>query len=509
VPSPSIASTQNVLVAAKGGGITFVGALVTYALRLVLGVVLARLLGSEQFGLYRLAASAAAIVGGLVLLGLPSAMVRYVALYNSRRDAERIWRTLQVGIGAFAILGVLMAAGLYVLAEPIAERLFHEPRLTPLLRLLCPIVPLVAMNDIVAAATRGFKKMQYSAFGNVVRPLIKLILVVVLAIAIAGLNATEALVVHMVATAVVSVVLLYSLNKLFSLKRPLRITWPHTKKILVYALPLYARKLIGTFRGNIQTVLLGALNSVATVGVFSVAHSVNRLGRMFNASIAIASTPIISELYGRREWKQLGHLYQTATRWTFTLNLPLFLILLLFSEQILSIFGRSFVDGAAALSILAWGNLVRTGAGIGGVIINMAGRTRLKAVNTFVTSTLTVGLNALFIPRWGMVGAAVAALVVSVVRALLSLVETFILFRLLPYNAIFFKPVTAGLAALVTALGLNWLLPPEKSLVYAAVNAAMLLVVYVGVILLLGISDEDHIVLARLRGRVGAILSRG
>ena len=492
--------------AAKGGGITFVGTLIDYALRLVLGIVVARLLGSEQFGLYSLAESGAAIAGGFALLGLPAAMVRYVSLFNSRRNAERVWGTLQIGIGAATILGVLVAISLYVLADPIAEQLFHEPRLAPLLRLLSPMVPLLSLNNIVAAATQGFKKMQYAAIGTMARPLIKLVLIAMLAIG--GLNATEALTAHMLAMVVVSVMLLCFLNQLFSLKRPLRTNWHDIKMIFTYALPLYLTKLISTFRGNVQTVLLGALDTVTTIGVFSVATSVHRMGRLFHSSIATASGPIVSELYGRRDWEQLERLYQTMTRWTLTLNMPLFLIMLLFPKQILSIFGQSFVDGAAVLTILAWSDFVKMGTGIGGVVINMTGRVRLKVLNTVVVSTLVLGLNFLFIPRWGIIGAATAVLVVSVVRESLPLVETFILFRLLPYNASFLKPIAAGLAAGATTLALNRLLSPETSLVYTVVNAVVLVAVYVGIVLLLGISDEDRAVLARLRGRAGHMFLR-
>jgi len=117
-----------------------------------------------------------------------------------------------------------------------------------------------------------------------------------------------------------------------------------------------------------------------------------------------------------------------------------------------------------------------------------------------------VGLNVLLIPRWGMVGAATASLAAVAINNLLRLIEVYILFRLLPYNVSFLKPVTAGLAALAAALALGRLLPAEASLLYAAVNVIILLAAYVGAILLLGLSEEDRSVLARLRGRLNIVL---
>jgi O-antigen/teichoic acid export membrane protein len=204
----------------------------------------------------------------------------------------------------------------------------------------------------------------------------------------------------------------------------------------------------------------------------------------------------------------MERMYQTTARWTFTLNFPLFLIILMFPGQILSIFGSSYVDGTTALIILAWADLAKTGTGICGAVLDMTGRTRLKLVNAVIMSALMVGLNVLFIPRWGVIGAAIATLTAVAADNLLRLIEVYILFRLLPYNLSFLKPITAGLVAVGTALLLGRLLPAEASLVYTAVGAIVLLVVYTGVILLLGLSEEDRTVLARLRVRVMALFPR-
>jgi O-antigen/teichoic acid export membrane protein len=505
---PSARLNQNILTAAKGGGIVFAGMLFQYGGRFIIGILQARFLGAEQFGLCNLALSAATIAAGLALLGLPSAMVRYVSLFVSRRDTARLWGTLQTGLGMIAIVSAMTGIGLFVLADPIAEQLFDEPRLAPLLRVISLAVPFLALNNVTAAVTRGFKKMQYSVIGqNISQPAIRLTLIMALAITV-GLNVKRALAAFGVTVAIVFVMLLYFLNKLFSLKRSPRTARHDTKKVLRFALPIYLTSLIRLFGGNIQTMLLGALNAVTSVGIFAAASQINMVGQMFHRGISTASAPIVSELYGQGEREQMGRFYQTVTKWTFTLNLPLFLIVLLFPVPILSIFGQGFVEGAMALNVLAWANLVNTGTGICGTVLDMTGNTSLKLVNSVVTFVLTLGLNILLIPVWGLVGAAVASLTAVTLVNLLRLLEVFILFRMLPYNASFIKPITAGLVTLAVSWGVRLLSPPQVNLVYTAMNVAILLAVYVGMMLLLGLSQEDRMVLARLRGRMGRMFSR-
>ena len=70
------------------------------------------------------------------MLGLDDAVMRYVAIYSSRRDESGLWGALQVSLGTSLLLGVMLGAALFLLADIISVNLFHEPQLTPLIRLI-------------------------------------------------------------------------------------------------------------------------------------------------------------------------------------------------------------------------------------------------------------------------------------------------------------------------------------------------------------------------------------
>ncbi len=505
--APSPALEPSVLTAAKGGGIIFAGTVFKNAVRLAIGIILPRSLGSEEYGLYSLALTAATVAAGLALLGLKDALVRYISIFASQRDEEGVWGTLQIGIGLTTALSALIAVGLYLGASPIAERVFHEPRLASLLRLISLMVPFWTLIDVLAAATQGFKKMQYTAVvQDISQPTIKLILVCVLVIT--GLTAADALAAHILSVVIASMMLLYFLNRLFALKRSIRTARRDGGEILKFASPLYLSELIQTFRRNIQTLFLGALHTITTVGVFTVASQVNILGKMFHGSICTASMPIVSELYGGGEQEQLGRFYQVASRWTLTLNLPLFLIVLLFPGPILSIFGEDFAGGALALTILAWSNLIDASTGISGIILDMSGKTYWRLAHAFAMTAATLGLSVLLIPRWGMVGAATAVLGTTVVVNVLRVLPVLIWMGLVPYNRSSVKPVAAGLVTLVAAWVGRDLFHTDANLVYATLNVALVFLVYGGMILLLGLSPEDRIVLGLAGQRVSAVFGR-
>ncbi len=187
--------------------------------------------------------------------------------------------------------------------------------------------------------------------------------------------------------------------------------------------------------------------------------------------------------------------------------MPLFLIVLLFSKPILSIFGEDFVAGSTALVILSCGSLVNAATGINSVVIAMTGNTWLHTVNAIITLTVNLALSLLFIPSMGVIGAAIAQAGCWSVLNLARTLEIFILLRLLPYNKNFIKPVVAAVVAVVAAYAMAQWIFVGSNLVSTVVNIGCLMTVYAAMILVLGLSEEDRTVLVHLRGRLKAMLS--
>jgi len=503
-PAQTPAPDQHILLAAKGGGIGFAGNLFAYGGRLLIGILLTRLLGAEQYGLYSLALTAGEMAAGFALLGLGYALVRYVSLYASQHDTPRLWGTLQVGLGLTTLVSLLVGASLFVLARPVATYWFHEPRLASLLRLAVLLVPLLALTEALVLATRGFNKMQYGVIAQqTVQPLARLLLVA--ALALAGLTAANVLTAFIVAQLITCVLLLFFLNGLFPLRRPWQTARRDVKGMLRFSLPVHISTLIDTFGGNLYTILLGSLGTVRNVGVFVASAHVSTLTGAFNQAVGSAASPIVSELDGSGNREQMARFYRATTHWMFSLNLPVFLLVVLFPRSILALFGNDFVEGAAALSILVCAKLVEASVGIADGILNMTGNTQVRLLNSVVTLALTVGLSSSFISRWGVLGAAAAVLATTTLISLLRLVEVFLLLRMLPGLATFLKPAAAGLAALGVGWTLRNLLHTQANLILVAINALAILLVYMAVLLLLGLSPEDYTVLARVQSRLRSL----
>jgi len=93
----------------------------------------------------------------------------------------------------------------------------------------------------------------------------------------------------------------------------------------------------------------------------------------------------------------------------FAVGLPVGVMLIVAGGPILAVvFGGDFRRGHAALAILCTAQLVNVGTGSASLLLNMAGHERVTARSLMWSAAANVILNALLIPAFGIVGAAMA-----------------------------------------------------------------------------------------------------
>ncbi len=399
---------RDLLTAAKGGGVSFAGRLFEYMTRFVFGILIARFLGVEQFGLYTLGVTVASMASNFTWLGLQTGMVRFLPPTIRENDKQSIWEIIQICVGLPAIFSFLLGIGIFLFAEPLATGMFHDPRMAAVLRIVSILVPIETLAAMAYVITISFKQPKYSVIANnIITPLLKLLLGT--ALLVAGLSTQGVLIAQVIASVGGLVVMVHFVNTLFSLRRALGISGSYVGRLLRYSFPVYLGWVVTNLRSNFSTLLLGYLGLVAGVGQFTAASRFSTIGSMFYLSIGAISTPILADLHSQKKTALMKAYYQTTTRWLIIFNLPVFLTAILFARELLWIFGDDFTAGATSMMILAAGTLVYTGTGVGANILDMTDHPKVNTINSTLMIFVTTLLNVLLIPMWGVVGAAVAS----------------------------------------------------------------------------------------------------
>lgn len=487
---------------ARGGGFLAGGSFFDFVSRFVIGLLLARLLGPTDYGLYHLAIGAGSMFAGIASLGLDDAMVRYVAILSGRRDRAGVWGTIQIGLGIALPVSVLLGALLYFAAPLVAEGLFDAPDLTPALHLMAFVVPLLTLSNVLLGVTRGFGRMDHAAVGeNVVQSLVRMVLLAILALV--GLDLFAALVIFAVADVVSSVTFGLLTNRHFSL-RPSH--HPEVRRdvrgVFGFAFPLWVSGLLNQFQRNISALILGVAATPASVGVFAIVGQVNMVGHAVYRAVIVAVKPLLAQLHDQGDRSGLNHIYTTTTRWLMVTNLPFFLGMVLYPASILAIFGEDYAAGATALIVMAASELLNAGTGICGSLIDMTGHTRAKVFNSALW-LITLGVsNVILVPAHGVLGAALAYAIALAVVNLARMVELWVLERVLPSWSAYFKPLVAGGVAFAVGLGMRTIFPVGSRLGPALLQGFAVVVVYAATTYLLGMEEDDKDLLQRLLARL-------
>jgi O-antigen/teichoic acid export membrane protein len=239
-----------------GGGALWRGALLAAvgALAVARLLVLARLLGPVDFGVFAIAATILALVASLTDPGIAAALA--LRAEPERRDLDAGWT---VGV----LRGALVAAALAAWAEPLAA-IFHEPRAAPVLRglALVPLVLAFASIGTVALIRRfEFRRLAAIQVADAATN-------TVVAIALAASLGVRALVAGAVAGALAGVVASYAVAP----SNPrLRFDRAATRPLVRFGGWLLAS---GALAAAIEFVLLAAIarrHGTGPVGVFALA----------------------------------------------------------------------------------------------------------------------------------------------------------------------------------------------------------------------------------------------
>ncbi len=489
---------------AKGTGVTAAASMFEYASRFIIAFLLTRALGVDQYGLYTVAISVAAIFTGFATFGLDDALVRYVSIQSGRQDRKGVAGTLQIALGLPLVFGLSLGLAMFFSAEIIAVQVFDEPRLSEPLQVMAAVVPILSFSNVLLGATRGFRRMDYAALAeNVIQTIIRLGLLA--ALSIVGFDVITAIIVFGIADLGAAVTMIVLLQRLFPLRAVVGgDVRRESREIIGFAIPMWLSGLLTQFRKNIQDVILAFFGVIAEVGIFALASRVNVVGRVFYRSVVVAVKPLLAQGHDQGDRDRLGQIYRMATRWLVALNLPFFLAMVLYPEAILSVFGREFAAGAAALSVLAWGELINAATGVCGSMIDMGGYTRVKLFNSVMLLVFLLSSSLVLIPRFGVLGAAFASLFSVTAINLIRISQVWFIDRLQPFDVSLWKPLVAAIAGYAAGVGLDRAVPHGADLATSFWQGAIVTSVYAALLTSFGIDNEDR----RLLGKIGRRLSR-
>lgn len=390
--------------ATGSAGLKLVNTLLTF----VVGVLLARNLGPENYGIYTFVLSIITLLSLPTKAGLPTLIVRETAKYQQHGKWSKLKGLLtlaNVFVVGFSIFVALIAAGTAWMMWGGEQSIKTNTFLWALM-----LLPIVSFDNIRGATLRGLRKVvQGQVSEQLVKPLVLVILVggaTILERELTPQNIMQYTVIAALIAFTVGIVLL-----LRCIPRPIRCSAP-SFELNTWARSLIPLSLIAGIQvvnSQIGIMILGYFGFDDDAGLYKVASSVvafTAVGQMI-ANVVLA--PYIVKLFHFKDHAKLQRLLALSARVSFCVSLPVVLMLIVWSESLLSVmFGNEYREAYPALVVLCVGQVINVALGSVGLSLNQLGleKKSLKASYIAVISNFSICL--VFIPQYGLMGAAYA-----------------------------------------------------------------------------------------------------
>ena len=390
-----------------------------------LSVLVSRLYGPDGVGMFQIALTTSTLLAVAATFGLNKVVVRSVSVACSRQDfgsaKASLTRALRITLALGLALAVIMAA----MAYPLTHLIMNQPSVLPAVLIMSLVVPSIAVIRVLSGAIRGIGKvyLAQSLDGIAYTGLTAC----VLGGAWLFIGTPPALTPEVLYTIACVGVALFGWQRLSAATRD----WPQGAHALSLRSGgrIVSIMLMGLVVDWLVVIALGGWEGPADAGIYRVAGQFGLLFVLVRDSFDQMVSPRIAAHYAAGDKAGMMGILLRSCLIGGAVCLPLVAAMLLFPEFLLGLFGAEFQRGAAVLMILAAGQFVAVAAGPVGTVLDMAHRERLAMQIEFGIVAMSIVLLAVLVPQYGMIGAAMAIAIATVVRALALWVGVLALMR--------------------------------------------------------------------------------
>lgn len=491
---------------AKESTITFSGMVYGNINRYLYTALLARWVGVEYLGIYSLA-NAIMLIGEVIAkMGLETGVMRFVSRLELKTEKYQIQKIIHSSLKMTGIFSI----GIAILLAGFAWLLVNLFKGTSLLHTAIIVfaftIPFNAVTLVSAFATQGFKLLKYKVFTT--QLLNPTVLLLAMVISYWSISKESAIILPMAVTGVIgSITMFLILKNVSGVKLTGVLSAPFDGKLLAYSIPLMLVTILQTFMHWMDILMLGYFTDASVVGLYHPAARTAGLLQALLFSFISIYAPIMSQLHGKGDFREMSRLYKLVSRWLITFSIPISLVFILYPVKVMLLFGPDYMDSASVLVLLTIATFVQTAFGAAGPVLSMSGYTRLVLWNSLGAFILNLVLNIIFIPKFGIMGAAWATLISLTALGLARIIEVQLIMKLSFFSSRLYKPLLAGLVTSFCILSIRSFVMVYHTVVTLTLVFLFSILIYGFVLWFLKLEPEDKdfwsglIILRRQKGK--------
>ena len=392
----------------KGTGILVIFGIYSYIINFLFKLIVARHYGSSDFGLFILAQTIFCILVLLAGLGVKESIVRYIPYYVTKNKKSVLSGYLTFIFILPVIFSFILSFLLFIFAENVSVFFNFPAKFTLFLKLIAIVIPFSTFNGIIKKIFLAEHKPWHNAISY---HFIENTVLLLGSCLIIYLNLP---VVYLIIVLLISI-LMSAIYNVLIYKIKIHLPIIKTKTFLIkewfnFSLPLFFTGVFAYIISWSDNLVIGKFLEPSQLGIYSICYSLAIFLVFFQTAFANLFVPLISSNYAKKKFENILFLFKHSAAWTFGLTFPFFLVILLFSKQILLVlYGSEFVSGYSVLIIISIGALINISTGLNKEILLLYKKTKFIFLVNVCIATSNIMMNILLIPVLGIIGAAITS----------------------------------------------------------------------------------------------------
>ena len=421
--------------------------------------------------------------------------MRFVAKYTASRQWAHLSGFVVRSMAIVLVLNCALAVLMVAAGPRIASRFYHAPALAPYIPLFAIIMLLGALNFFLGQVLTGYKDVTRRTIitSFIANPVTMAIAILMITLGGGLWGWIFAQVLSAALVLVMLAVLVWRLTPV-SARLPFRQTAALEPEVISFSAAAFGIGFLEFLMNQADKVLVGFYLDARSVGVYAVATVIVAFIPVLLQSVNQIFSPVISDMHTRRQHELLGRMFQTLTKWIFACTVPLAVVVMVLARRMMLVFGPDFERGWSVLAIGTLGQLVNCAVGSVGYLLLMSGNERRLIKVQAAGGIFMLAANLILIPRWGITGAAAAAATTMAFTNFWYARQVRSALGLTAYNRTYWRLLPAilgSVGAAYTFRAISGALHPVW--VGLIVSVIGVYVVFVALVLLMGLRDEDRV----------------
>ena len=360
--------------------------------------VYTRIFAPDDYGILNYVLSAIGLFTIVISLGAESTYMRFFTEAGTQKERQTVTSSW---FGFLAVWSLTVAVACVPLTGALSRWSFGSNSQQQLLVCALLAVPVALINRLCGQSLRNQSRPGLFSLLNALSALLGIGLglfgVLVLRLGLLGIFGG-----NLAAECIMLPIRLWTVRDLLRLP----VSRTTLVQMLLYGMPLVPMALAYWVFGLSDRLLLGKLSELEQVGLYGVGCGLAGLLNLVNSAVGLAWVPIAMRMYENDRDRAPGFFGQVLTYLLTGFGLLAVGITVFAPEALALLTGPAYHSAARVVGPLALGVVAAASTQVTAIGISLTKKTKYFAVFALAAAGVNLGLNILFIPRWGMMAAA-------------------------------------------------------------------------------------------------------